>query len=80
MNFKNSFHPYAIITIFFWSFAYIFTRLSLQHFSTFSLGFLRYLIASVILVFVAVFMKMKLPDKKDFLWFLFAGITGFFCI
>lgn len=78
MKFKNSFHPYAIITILFWSLAYVLTRLTLQYFSAFSLGFLRYLIASLALIVVAVLMKMKLPRKQDLLWFLFAGCTGFF--
>lgn len=78
MNFKNSFHPYAIITIIFWSFAFVFTRLTLQYFSAFSLGFLRYLIASLALVVIAVFTKMKLPEIKDIPLFLAAGFMGFF--
>lgn len=65
MNFKDSFHPYAMITILFWSLAYVLTRLSLQYFSTFSLGFLRYLIASLALIVIAVLTKMKLPRRKD---------------
>ena len=44
MKFKNSFHPYAMVTIVFWSLAYVLTRLTLQFFSAFSLGFLRYLV------------------------------------
>ena len=78
MNFKKSFHPYALITIFFWSLSYVFTRLTLQYFSAFSLGFLRYIIASGTLLIISVFVKMKLPDKKDILWFLAAGSMGFF--
>lgn len=78
MKFKDSFHPYAIITIVFWSLAYVFTRLALQYFSAFSLGFLRYFAASCTLIIVAVLVKMKLPRKADLLWFLAAGATGFF--
>lgn len=78
MNFKNSFHPYAMITILFWSMAYILTRLTLQYFSAFSLGFLRYLTASCTLVIVAAAMKMKLPRKKDIPWFFAAGAMGIF--
>lgn len=78
MNFKNSYHPYAIITIIFWSLAYVLTRLTLQYFSAFSLGFLRYLIASVTLVFVAAAAKMKLPRLHDLPWFFIAGGVGFF--
>lgn len=78
MKFKNSFHPYALVTIFFWSLAYVFTRLALQSFSAFSLGFLRYLTASCALVIVACATKMKLPRRQDIPWFLAAGASGFF--
>ena len=59
MKLKDSFHPYAIITIFFWSLAYVLTRLTLQYFSAFSLGFLRYFIASCTLLIVAIITKMN---------------------
>ena len=50
MQVKNSYHPYAIITILFWSLAYVLTRLTLQYFSVFSLGFPRYVAASLALI------------------------------
>ncbi len=78
MNFKNSFHPYAMVTIFFWSLAYVLTRLTLQYFSAFSLGFIRYIIASCTLIIVAILMKIKLPHRKDIPWFFAAGGMGFF--
>lgn len=78
MKFRNSYHPYAAVTIIFWSLAYVLTRLTLQYFTPFSLGFLRYFIASCVLVLVAVRMKMKPPRKADLLWFLAAGGVGFF--
>jgi len=76
MKAKNSFHIYAMITIIFWSLAYVLTRLALQYFTAFSLGFLRYFIASCTLIIVAVISKIKLPHKKDLPWF--AGALGFF--
>ncbi len=78
MKLRDSFHPYAITTVIFWSLAYVLTRLALQYFSAFSLGFLRYLAASCTLVAVAVLTKMKLPHKADLPWFLAAGAVGFF--
>ena len=63
MHFKDSFHPYAMLTILFWSLAYVLTRLSLQHFSVFSLGFLRYFIASCVLAVLAAFLRMGLPMR-----------------
>ena len=78
MKFKDSFHPYAMVTILFWSLAYVLTRLTLQYFSAFSLGFLRYLVASCALIAMAAAAKMQLPRKKDLPWFLAAGAIGFF--
>ncbi|MDR0906771.1 MAG: DMT family transporter [Oscillospiraceae bacterium] len=78
MKIRDSFHPYAIITILFWSLAYVFTRLALQYFSAFPLGFLRYLIASVTLIIVALAARMKPPKRADIPWFLAAGVFGFF--
>lgn len=78
MQMKDSFHPYAITTIAFWSLAYVLTRLALQYFSSFSLGFLRCFVASCTLVILAVLTRMKLPHKADLPWFLAAGAVGFF--
>lgn len=78
MKFRDSFHPYAIITILFWSLAFVLTRLALRYFSSFSLGFLRYLIASGALIIVALAAKMRPPRKADVKWFLAAGAVGFF--
>ena len=62
----------------FWSFGYVLTRLALQHFSAFSLGFLRYFMASCTLAAIAVITRMKLPDKKDWPLFVLSGGLGFF--
>lgn len=78
MNLKNSFHPYAAVTIIFWSLTYVLTRLTLQYFSAFSLGFLRYFIASCTLLIVALITKMKLPRRVDLPWIILSGATGFF--
>lgn len=77
-KFKNCFHPYAIVTIVFWSLAFVFTRLTLQYFSAFSLGFLRYFIASITLIIIAIIAKMKLPRIKDIPLFIASGFVGFF--
>ena len=77
MRFKDSFHPYAAITILFWSMAFVFTRLALQYFTVYSLGLLRYLIASALLLAVAAVTRMKWPALKDLPWFLLSGAAGF---
>ena len=75
---KKSFHPYAIITILCWALAYVLTRMALQYYSPFALGCLRYCIASLVFIVVAVKSKMKLPRRQDLPWFILAGAFGFF--
>lgn len=78
MKLKNDFHIYAMVTIIFWSLAYVLTRLALQYFTPFSLGFLRYLVASCTLLIVLVLTRMKPPKRKDLPYFILAGALGFF--
>lgn len=78
MKLKNSYHFYALIAVVCWALAYVCTRLALQHFSPFVLGFLRYFTASCVLLVAAVLTKMKLPRRADWPWFAAAGATGFF--
>ena len=75
---RESFHPYAMLTIVLWSLAYVLTRIALRYFSAFSLGFLRYFIASCALILYACAAKMKPPKVSDFKWFFTAGGAGFF--
>lgn len=78
MKWKDSFHPYALATVLFWSLSYVFTRLALDYFSAFSIGFLRYFFAALALGIAAFSTKMKLPRRQDLPWFLAAGSFGFF--
>jgi drug/metabolite transporter (DMT)-like permease len=78
LKFRDNFHLYAIATIVFWSLAYVLTRLSLHYFSAFSLGFLRYFVASCTLLMMVLITKMKMPQKSDVKWFFAAGAFGFF--
>lgn len=78
MQLRKSYHPYAWVTILFWSLAFVFTRILTQSFSVFALGFLRYLVASAALAVIAVTTKLKLPKAKDIPWFILSGIVGFF--
>lgn len=78
MKIRDSYHLYAMITQICWALAYVYTRLALQYFNPYSLGLLRFFIASISLVFVVVFMKIKPPAAKDIVWFVISGATGFF--
>lgn len=77
MNLKKSYHPYAAVTILFWSMAFVFTRLALPYFSAFSLGLWRYVAASAVLVVVALLTHMKRIRLRDLPWFLLSGAVGF---
>ncbi|MHC1772861.1 MAG: DMT family transporter [Flexilinea sp.] len=77
MKTKNSYHLYAIIAILCWTLAYVYTKLALQYYSPMSIGFLRYLLASILLIIVLIIGKVKPPQKKDFLWFFASGTLGF---
>lgn len=78
MNWKNSHHPFALITVIFWAMAFVFSRLAMAHFSPNGLGFLRYLVASVFLVLVVVIGRIAPPQKRHWPWFFCLGATGFF--
>ncbi len=78
MSSKKGYHIYALTAVIFWALAYVFSRLAMQHFSPYSLGFLRYMIASVFLLFIIVLFKIKTPLTKDLPWFIACGATGFF--
>lgn len=73
----DSFHPFATVTILMWALAYVLTRLALQHYSALSLGFLRYAVASVILLALVFVTRMPLPKMKDIPLFIGSGVTGF---
>lgn len=75
---KQLYQPYALATVFCWSLAFVFTRMTLSYFSAASLGFLRYLVASAALIVIAVFTKMKPPKIADWPLFLISGFFGFF--
>ncbi|MCE5343406.1 MAG: DMT family transporter [Eubacteriales bacterium] len=77
MKWPRSYHPYAAVTILFWSMAFVFTRLTLQYFSAYSLGVLRYLVASAVLLVVALVTRMRPPALRDVPWFLLSGAAGF---
>ena len=75
---KPLYQPYALATIFCWSLAFVFTRMTLAYFSAASLGFLRYLVASAALIVIAIVKKIKPPKPADWPLFLVSGFFGFF--
>jgi Permeases of the drug/metabolite transporter (DMT) superfamily len=78
MKLKESYHPFAAITILFWSLAYVLTRMALHYFTAFPLGFLRYTVASFALLIIIIIVKAQTPKKADLKSFLLSGFLGFF--
>lgn len=78
MKKERSFHVYAIITIICWSLAFVLSRLVMQELSSEALGFLRYLIASVVLICLIPLLKLRKVESKDLGLIVLTGATGFF--
>ena len=78
MKLFDSYHPYAMITILCWSLAHVFTRIAVLYVSAFSLGVLRYFVASIVLIIIAIIFKIKIPHKTHLPLFLLSGASGFF--
>ena len=68
---------FASISVSMWALGIVTTRFSLAYFHPFSISFLRYLVASVVLIgFVAAF-KIKPPNRKDWIWVAACGLSGY---
>ena len=77
MKFKESFHPYAMATILLWSFAYVGTTLALESYEPLTLGFLRYVVASVVMLVYVLINRIKPPMLKDWIWIAVAGCCAY---
>ncbi|HMM06306.1 MAG TPA: DMT family transporter [Clostridiales bacterium] len=78
MNHRVKTNLFAFATISIWASGFPLSKIALLHFNPGVLGFLRCVIAAVILLIVGSIKHMRLPQKKtDLLWFLLAGASGF---
>ncbi|MEG0249900.1 MAG: DMT family transporter [Peptostreptococcus sp.] len=77
MSKKVKINLLSIGTVFFWSLAFPFSKVAMQHFSPYALGFLRVCIASVTLLIIGKFAGNRLPKVKDLGWLFLAGACGF---
>lgn len=71
------YQPYAWVTILSWGVGNVCTRVALQNFSPFAIGFLRYAIAAVLLAGLALHRRLAPPARRDWVWFLLSGVAGF---
>jgi len=77
MNKKYKPQLFALGTILLWASAFSLTKVALTYFSVPAVGALRYLVASIFFIILALFKKIGLPDKRDVPKFLLSGALGF---
>ena len=75
---EANYRIFALTSITMWSLGFVTTRLSLAYFHPLSIAFLRYFIASIVLIGIAAAFKIKPPDRKDWIWVAVCGISGYF--
>ena len=67
-----------MFTILLWSLGYVWTKAAMEQFSPVSIGFLRYIVASVTLAALAAAYRTGLPRREELPWLLLSGAVGFF--
>ena len=77
MQFKESYHLYAMITILFWSLAFVMTKIAMGYFTSSALAFCRYFFSFAAMCVFIILYKIPLPKRRDWIWFLFSGFLGF---
>ena len=77
MSKKVKINLLSIGTVFFWSLAFPFSKVAMNHFSPYALGFLRVCIASVTLLIIGKFAGNRVARVKDLPWLFLAGACGF---
>ena len=78
MNSKTKMNLMASCTILLWASAFPMTKIAVSHFSSNALAFLRCCAAAIFLVVVGKMTHIRGPHrKKDILWFILSGGTGF---
>ncbi len=77
MSNKVKINLLGLATIFCWSVSFPLSKVAMQHFSPYSLGFLRVCIASATLLIIGRVTGSRLPKKEDIIWLFLAGFCGF---
>lgn len=70
-------HCYAFFTVLLWSSAYVFSKVTLQYFTSPSLGFLRCAVAAVVLLALVCAKRIAPPSLSDTPLFVLSGAMGF---
>nr|WP_314277034.1 DMT family transporter [uncultured Peptostreptococcus sp.] len=77
MNKKLKVNLLGLTTILFWSLAFPFSKLAMQYFTPFSLGFLRVCIATIVLIIIGFYNKIRKPKIKDLGLLFLSAACGF---
>ncbi len=78
MKRQLSVHLFSFFTILLWASGFALTKIALSSFSANAVGFLRYAIASIILIPIVWIKKIPLPALRDIPLFFVTGAVGFF--
>ncbi|MCL2619117.1 MAG: DMT family transporter [Defluviitaleaceae bacterium] len=73
---KYNYYLFAITSILIWSLGFVTTRLALEYMHPFSIALVRYIVASVLLLGIALRFKIRPPERGDWPLFLFCGMAG----
>src|SRR5690554_3187029 len=67
----------GFLTVFLWATGFVYTSIALRDFTPFTFGFLRYGIASLVLLAIAIIGRIGFPAKRDIPLFFLLGFLGF---
>lgn len=67
----------GLCTVLLWSISFPFSKIAMEHFSAYSLSFLRITIATITLIILGKSKGFNLPRKKDLVYFFLGGACGF---
>ncbi|WP_108869714.1 DMT family transporter [Aquimarina aquimarini] len=65
-----------VITLLLWASSFIAIKVALIDYSPYALSVYRYIIASIVLLVIAVFIKVQFPQKRDLFRFFMIGFIG----
>lgn len=67
----------GFMTVVLWSIAFPMSKVAMNHYGPFSLGFLRVLVASITLLIIGKKVGIRLPKRNDIVLFILSGACGF---
>lgn len=69
-------HFYSLIAISLWATSYILTKLAMETYTAGAMGLVRNVVGSAVLLAVVRHLRLKPPERKDWILFFVSGLTG----